>query len=518
MKRLPLVLRITFIATLMAAIAVFGSAGSAFALSSISGRVELWGSPGTALPGVRVEVFDAEDLWADTPVRTVLGSAIVDASGNYTVTDLPNATPVIIAFEDLTGVYRDQVYWFSGLPLEESHAYLTPVDDALTGVDVWLRPIADLIANRVYRVAGPDRYGTSAAISKSYFASADTVVIASGLGFADALSAAPLAGVNDAPILLTKPTALPDVIGDEIERLGATHAYIIGSTVAVSDVVKAQLTARGITSITRLGGANRYATAEQVIYALPAEYFEGGTIPFVCRGDSFADALAASPISAHYGLPILLTTTTKVPVETARAWKYMVDRGSDLVFVVGSEQAVSDNILGVLDSYVPSGLYFARFAGPDRYATAYSLATSFGPWDIMGLASGADFPDALSGGAALGHWGGCLALSMPDYLTYSENTLEHNGPYVNDLEVYGSTKALTAATFDNAVRMLNISERVYDIDNPTGWVMLSSTSPLSLFLNQSIGVAPTGARPTSEERSSERIDLRSLATEKWSAE
>jgi len=512
------VLRVAVSTALLTALIVLGTAGSACALSSITGRVNAWGSTTAPLAGVRVEVFDAEDLWADTPVRTVLGSALTDVNGDYTVAALPNGTLVIIAFEDLTGGYRDQVYWFSGLPLEESNAYLTPTDDVIEDVNVWLRPMADLMANRSYRVAGSDRYSTSAAISKSYFSSADTVVIASGLGFADALSAAPLAGANDAPILLTNPTALPDVIGDEIQRLGATQAYIIGSTTAVSDAVKAQLTARGITSITRLGGANRYATAEKVIYALPAEYFEGGAVPFVCRGDSFADALSASPVSAYYGMPILLTKTGQLPAETVRAWKYMVARDSDLVFVVGSEAAVSDNVVGQLDSYVPSGLYFARFAGSDRYSTAAFVAGVFGPWDILGLASGANFPDALSAGAALGHWGGCLALAMPDNVSYAYDTLEHNGPYVNDFEVFGSTKALSAATFDDAVRILNSSNMFYDIDDPTGWVHLSSATPLAPFLERASEIAPSGLQPASAGRPTDRIDLRSLATEKWSAQ
>lgn len=265
MKRHTPVLTHTLGVALMTAIIVFGTAASAVALSSIAGTVQLWGSEGTALTGVRVEIFDAAALRGDPSVRTVLGSAVTDVNGDYTVSGLPDNTLVVIAFEDLTGQYRDFVYSSSGLPLELSDAYYTPTDDVAADVDAWLLTLEDLAAVRTARPYGADRYGTSAAISKSYFGKTETVIIASGAGFADALSAAPLAGAYDAPILLTKPTSLPDIIGDEIERLGATNAYIIGSTSAVSDSVKTQLTARGVTSITHLGGANRYATAEKVI-------------------------------------------------------------------------------------------------------------------------------------------------------------------------------------------------------------------------------------------------------------
>ncbi len=510
-------LRRTFFAALFAATILFASAGSAYALSTLSGTVQIWGSGGTALPGVRVEVFDADALWGDASVRTVLGTAITDVNGDYTVSNLPNDTLIVIAFEDLTGEYRDWVFNANGLPLELGDAYWTPVDDAMTDVNAWLLTLEDLSAARIARPAGSDRYGTSAAISKSYFGSADTVIIASGAGFADALAAAPLAGAYDAPILLTAPNSLPDVIGDEIERLGATDAYIIGGTNAVSDAVKSQLISRGITSITRLGGANRYATAEKVIYELPPTYFEGGALPFVCRGDSFADALSASPLATYYGMPILLTTPTKLPAETARAWKYMTDRGADTVFVVGSTVAVSDKVLEQLDASFSTGLFFLRFAGANRYATAAVVDDFFGPWDTLGLASGANFPDALSGGAAVGRWGGALVLTTPTSLHPSaRGVIQANALYSIDLEAFGSTKAISAATFTSAINALGT--KFYDIDNPAGMISLTGISSLSTFTKQANDMRPAGAPALGlGRRTLTRSDLRSFATERWTA-
>ena len=47
---------------------------------------------------------------------------------------------------------------------------------------------------------------------------------------------------------------------NEIERLGATNAYIIGGTAVISDTVKATLEAKGLT-VKRIGGRDRYETS-----------------------------------------------------------------------------------------------------------------------------------------------------------------------------------------------------------------------------------------------------------------
>ncbi|MDO8987075.1 MAG: cell wall-binding repeat-containing protein, partial [Coriobacteriia bacterium] len=57
-----------------------------------------------------------------------------------------------------------------------------------------------------------------------------------------------------------------------------------------------------------------------------------------------------------------------------------------------------------------------RMQGADRYATAAKVAEEcvglgWGDWSAIGLATGMNFPDALSGGAALGTRGGVLLLT-----------------------------------------------------------------------------------------------------------
>ena len=92
------------------------------------------------------------------------------------------------------------------------------------------------------------------------------VVIASGdnAHLVDALSAGPLATARGAPILLTQEKVLPAATAAEIKRIGATRAYVIGTVDVIGTAVETALRAAGITTIVRLGGADRYATAVAV--------------------------------------------------------------------------------------------------------------------------------------------------------------------------------------------------------------------------------------------------------------
>ena len=100
------------------------------------------------------------------------------------------------------------------------------------------------VSTPIVRLAGQDRYSTSVAISKSRFARGiDVVYIASGANFPDALSGAAVAGINDAPILLTAPDALPRSVSDELKRLHPNRVVVLGGTGAVSTKVEAELRA-----------------------------------------------------------------------------------------------------------------------------------------------------------------------------------------------------------------------------------------------------------------------------------
>lgn len=96
-----------------------------------------------------------------------------------------------------------------------------------------------LTTGTVRRVSGANRYATSVAVSEDAFGAADTVFLATGTAFPDALSAAPAATALIAPVLLTSPSCAPDGVIAEVTRLGASRVIALGGQNAVSDAAAA---------------------------------------------------------------------------------------------------------------------------------------------------------------------------------------------------------------------------------------------------------------------------------------
>lgn len=231
------------------------------------------------------------------------------------------------------------------------------------------------------RLSGADRYETAIAVSKEGWKAAETVVIARGDHFADALTATPLAYQQDAPILLTRSGKLDERVKAEIARLGATKAIILGGTGAISTAVTDELKTVGVDS-TRIGGKDRYETASNIAKELGSE--AGAAV--VVNGLNFPDALSASSFAALNELPILLTREDRLPAATDAALADITD-----TLIIGGTGAVSKKV----ESELPAA---ERISGVDRYATAVAVADELFPEAFVGFAAnGAGFADALTG-------------------------------------------------------------------------------------------------------------------------
>jgi len=90
-------------------------------------------------------------------------------------------------------------------------------------------------AATVTRLAGTDRYGTSIAVADAVWPSkARAVFLATGAGFADALSGAPAAHVNEAPILLVRSVCAPATVANTVSRLAPSAQVILGGISVVA--------------------------------------------------------------------------------------------------------------------------------------------------------------------------------------------------------------------------------------------------------------------------------------------
>jgi putative cell wall-binding protein len=259
----------------------------------------------------------------------------------------------------------------------------------------------------VPRLAGADRFGTAAAIAAK-FSNVTTVYLANAYNFPDALAAVPLAAASNSPILLTTGTSVPSL------PAGTTKVVLLGGTGVISSSVQTALQAKGIT-VQRLGGADRYATDEAIANA--TESMTNSTTAFVVSGINFPDALSIAPVAGIKGAPVLFANASGLAPASQDFLKNHKNITSVVIVggpsVTGGANTVSQlNTLGVSSSYV---------YGANRYATAAAVATQYK--SLFGsnvtMATGALYPDALTGGVYSAQLKAPLLLVDPGYTSYA---------------------------------------------------------------------------------------------------
>lgn len=278
--------------------------------------------------------------------------------------------------------------------------------------------IEDEFSDVMTSVRGQDRFNVAAASAQAAFPSSTTLsvpalVVASGMNWPDALGGSALAGAAGGPLLLTMPRSLPASTSAEITRLKPKTVYVLGGTASVSASVSAQIAAKGV-RVVRLGGRDRYETAalaaSQTAALMKAAKRTLDTV-YLATGATFPDALAVSPIASKLGRPVLLTPSSTLAPSTQREISAL---GVKKVVILGGTGSVG---AGVVSALKKMSVTATRVAGDDRYSTAGAVA-EYGAtlgltWKAVGIASGAGFADALSGGVAQGRLNELLLLTSP---------------------------------------------------------------------------------------------------------
>lgn len=241
----------------------------------------------------------------------------------------------------------------------------------------------DVILNRrrvPYRIWGRDRFDTAVKVSESTYASADTVVIASSAGFADSVSAAPLAAKLNAPLLLVRPNGqLDNATKSEIMRLGATKAVVIGGTGVISPAISRNLPP-GVSVTTRLGGKTRYETSLEIAKYLESLFGHKLGVMAV-SGTGFADALTSGAAAIKHEKSVVLFDNTSPSTK-----QFLAQRSIDAVGGA-AVRAVSR-----------AGIHADRnIVGQDRYETGKLVCLNyFEPTETIYIALGTNYPDGLA--------------------------------------------------------------------------------------------------------------------------
>jgi putative cell wall-binding protein len=153
----------------------------------------------------------------------------------------------------------------------------------------------------------------------------------------------------------------------------------------------------------RISGPDRLSTAVALSrFAYP----DGAPAAVLARSTQFPDALAAGPLAAAAGGPLLLNSTGALDGVVRDELRRLQVR---TVYVLGGGSALSPAVIEQVEAL--GGIRVVRLAGPDRFATAVAAAETAvelwrtqpaqGPAGAI-VALGEDFPDALAAGPLAG--------------------------------------------------------------------------------------------------------------------
>lgn len=315
----------------------------------------------------------------------------------------------------------------------------------------------------VVRLWGADRYATSLAVARQVAMLSggrlEMVVLAGGHSWSDALVAGPLAGRLGAAVLLTSAGGLGDDAVAWLAEVGVSEVIAVGTVEQISDEALAALSDVDA-DIERIAGADRAAGSVAVARRIGWPGSLGpllGRTVVVASNSVFADALAAGPLAAQKGLPILLVGADGLTPDAAA---YLAAH-ADHVIVMGGTAAVSAEIEAQIRAIPQAGrgataMAVTRLGGSDRYGTA----ARFARWltsppaadhvcfytDRTGLATGLNPADAAASAPLLARQCAPLVLTRPDILSpvtqsYLRKT-EH-------LTVFGGKNAIAHTTINN---------------------------------------------------------------------
>ncbi|MFR8039683.1 MAG: cell wall-binding repeat-containing protein [Anaerovoracaceae bacterium] len=300
--------------------------------------------------------------------------------------------------------------------------------------------INNLFGNKsLIRYSGKDRYKTAIltadamkkSLSKSKF---ETVIVACGTSYPDALAGSYLAAKKQAPILLVNKSYEKEIRNYVIKNLNNNGTvYILGGTGVVSSNFEKEL--KKSVKVKRLSGKDRYATNLSILKEAGVE-----SDLLLCSGNGYADSLSV----ASSGEPILLVNKKLDSTQK----KFLSGLELENIYLIGGTGVVNKTIESNSKSYGN----VIRLGGFNRYTTSIAVSRAFfGEWNKCAVAVyGMNFPDGLTGGAL------AISLSSPvilmDNKNYNVATVYSNNIDLNKLAVLGGTSLIKDSV---AKKMIN---------------------------------------------------------------
>lgn len=300
------------------------------------------------------------------------------------------------------------------------------------------------------RISGTDRYETAANAAKGNWSTADNVILVSGEGYADAVSASVLAKKLDAPILLTNSKSLNSYAESAIDTLKPKNVYVIGGKTSVSDEIRNFLRNKSYNLI-ELGGSNRYETNAAVADKLVELGLDPSNIVLV-SGEGFADALSTASIASAKNEILLLGNNNLDYINTAAEF---IKNHKSKTTIVGSSTVIDDNTYKAVNGVNRIS------GGNDRFDTNLRVLSSFKKdikFDVFysANASGDGYADALTASVLAAKNNAPLLLLDTEASAATENAINYlksNLTSASKVEIFGG----------NVVISQNVENRINNV-------------------------------------------------------
>lgn len=224
---------------------------------------------------------------------------------------------------------------------------LNPVEVYLLGgqqsISAGIENILKKYSNKVTRIAGRDRYETSAKVAA--MSKKKNVVIASGENFSDPLYASSYAYSNNAKILLSSGKTLSRETRDYLLRNKSSigKVTVVGGGQSISSATVRYIQSVTGKNVSRISGRNRYDGSVKVANSMNKDKV------FIASGEDFADALAISPLAQKLNAPILLSSKGKLDTSVIAFLNNFKNSIKD-VFIVGGYRTIDNNVYGTVQN------------------------------------------------------------------------------------------------------------------------------------------------------------------------
>ena len=318
----------------------------------------------------------------------------------------------LVEFKDYMAV-RDQHYKpnFTEVKVTDKSIIATTYEtDSLKVVDqVEIeKSTANTTNENVQRISGENRVQTAIEVSKKMFKEGtNKVVLANQDNYSDVLTAAPFAKANNASLLYVSSNSISKEVMSEIARLKAKEITIIGGEKSVDEGLKKELEKRNF-KVDRLSGADRYKTSAQIA----AKLIDDKTTTLeIASGENYADALSLNNAAEKDKAPILLVRVNAIDKSVEDVIK---SSKASLINIAGREKSVSESTKANIKKI--SNATVNRIGGADRYETSILLAKYSGAKEVVVVASGENFADALVAAPFSAKQKGAILLTNKDKL------------------------------------------------------------------------------------------------------